>query len=54
MKKILAVLASLIMVLAMGMTTFAANITIKGGANGSQYAAYKLLNVTDGGEGKYA
>lgn len=54
MKKILAVLASFVMVLAMGTTTLAANITIKGGANGSQYAAYKLLNVTDGGEGKYA
>lgn len=53
-KNLLATLAVFVMVLAMGMTTFAADITISGGAQGSEYAAYKLLNVTDGGEGKFA
>lgn len=47
-------LATFVMVLAMGMTTSAAEITIEGGAEGSEYAAYKLLNATDGGDGKFA
>ncbi|MBQ3182558.1 MAG: isopeptide-forming domain-containing fimbrial protein [Clostridia bacterium] len=34
--------------------SFATNITISGGADGSEYAAYKLLNATDGGDGKFA
>lgn len=54
MKKIFAALFAMVMVLAMGMTVSAANITIEGGATGSEYAAYKLLNATDGGGGKFA
>lgn len=54
MKKLLTVLAAMVMVLAMGITASAADITIKGGAEGCEYAAYKLLNATDGGEGKFA
>lgn len=54
MKKLFCVLTAMVMVLAMGITASAADITIKGGANGSEYAAYKLLNVTDGGNGKFA
>ncbi|MGN0352866.1 MAG: isopeptide-forming domain-containing fimbrial protein [Roseburia sp.] len=53
-KRVLAMLATFVMVLAMGMTASAAEITISGGAEGSEYAAYKLLNATDGGEGKFA
>ncbi len=34
--------------------SFAADITITGGAEGSVYAAYKLLNATNGGEDLYA
>ena len=54
MKKLVGILLTLAMVVAMSITTFAANITINGGAVGSKYAAYKLLNATDGGDGKYA
>lgn len=53
MKKLVGILLTLAMVVAMSITAFAANITIKGGANGSKYAAYKLLNVTDLGASKY-
>ncbi len=34
--------------------SFATDITITGGADGSVYSAFKLLNATDGGDGKYA
>ena len=54
MKRALAVFLALVMVLALGTTVFAATITMKGGAEGSEYAAFRLLNVTDGGEGKFA
>lgn len=56
MKKLVGILLTLAMVVAMSITTFAkpGTITISGGANGSEYAAYKLLNATDGGAGKYA
>lgn len=54
MKKLFTVLAAMVMVFAMGLTASAADITIEGGADGSEYAAYKLLHATDGGEGKFA
>lgn len=54
LKKLFAILIAMVAVLAMGTTVFAADITINGGAEGSEYAAYKLLNATDGGEGKIA
>lgn len=57
MKKLLSLVLSVVMVVAMGVTVFAAdktNINIAGGANGSEYAAYKLLNATDGGDNKIA
>lgn len=44
----------LVMVFAMSANVFAANITMSGGADSSVYVAYKVLNVTDGGDGKYA
>lgn len=54
MKKLVSLLLAMVMVFAMTVTTFAANITINGGASEAQYSAYKLLNATDGGNGKYA
>ena len=54
-KKLMTLVLSIAMVLAMGVTAFAANITINGGkADGSTYKAYKLLDATDGGGGKFA
>lgn len=47
MKKILAVALTLMLVLSLATTAFAASITIEGGASGSEYAAYKLLNATN-------
>ena len=48
MKKVMALLLSVIMILAMSATVFAAQtkITITGGDNGSEYSAYRLLNLT--------
>lgn len=59
MKKLLSLVLTVAMIVAMGITTFAADngkttININGGASGSEYAAYKLLNATDGGNGKIA
>ncbi len=48
------ILLASLLVVSMAITAFATDITISGGANGSEYAAYKLLNATDGGEGKFA
>lgn len=53
-KNLISVFVMAIMVFSMTATAFAANITINGGASGSEYAAYKLLNATDGGDGKFA
>ena len=53
-KKLVSLLLALVMVFALSISAFAANITIEGGAAGSEYAAYKLLNATDGGDGKFA
>ena len=48
MKKVMALLLSVIMILAMSATVFAAQtkITITGGDKGSEYSAYRLLNLT--------
>ena len=46
MKKIASLIMAIITVLAMTSSVLAATITITGGANGSEYAAYKLLNAT--------
>lgn len=59
LKKIVSILLTAIMVLAMCVPVMAAtptptNITINGGGTGSTYVAYKLLNVTDGGTGKFS
>lgn len=56
MKKLVGILLTLAMVVAMSVTAFAKpeTITINGGAANSKYKAYKLLNATDGGDGKYA
>ena len=55
MKKLISILLTLVMVFGMTTTAFAANITISGGASGSTYAAYKLLDATmlNDGSGKY-
>lgn len=55
-KRVLALLAAFALVLAMAVPAFAASITITGGENGSEYAAYKLLDVTisTSGEGESA
>ncbi len=45
---------ALAMLVAMASTAFAVDVTINGGANGSEYSAFKLLSATDGGEGKFA
>lgn len=45
--KLLSVLLALLLVFALSAGTFAAEITINGGASGSEYAAYKLLNATN-------
>ena len=56
MKKLVGILLTLAMIVAMSVTAFAkpGTITINGGAAESEYKAYKLLNATDGGDGKYA
>ncbi len=48
------ILLALAMLVSITASAFATDITINGGANGSEYAAYKLLDATDGGDGKYA
>lgn len=45
-KKVLALILSVAMILAMSVTVFATDITITGGDTGSEYAAYKLLDLT--------
>ena len=53
--KIFSLLLALVMVLSLTTTAFAANITIDdGNVIDAEYAAYKLLNATDGGDGKFA
>ncbi len=47
-------LLAMALIMSLTVNVFAADITINGGADGSEYAAYKLLNATDGGEGKFA
>ena len=57
MKKFASLLLAWVMLLAMTVTASAASITIEGGASGSEYAAYKLLDAelpTEGDtSGKY-
>lgn len=54
MKKIVSLLLAAVMVLAMTAAVSAAKITIDGATSGSTYSAYKLLDATDGGNGKFA
>ena len=54
LKKMIGLLLAMTMVFAMTMSAFAADITITGGATDSTYSAWKLLNATDGGNGKFA
>ena len=53
-KKTVSILLALVMTVCSALTAFAANITITGGASGAEYAAYRLLKATDGGDGKIA
>ena len=54
LKKMIGLLLAMTMVFAMTMSAFAADITITGGATDSTYSAWRLLNATDGGNGKFA
>ncbi len=45
-RKVLALVLAVMMVMSLATSAFAADITITGGADGSQYAAYMLLNAT--------
>ncbi|MBQ4602189.1 MAG: isopeptide-forming domain-containing fimbrial protein [Clostridia bacterium] len=55
MKKLVGIIMlATALILSMVVPTFATDITINGGAEGSVYSAYKLLNATDGGDGKFA
>lgn len=46
-KRLLAIVAAMAMVLATGISVSAADISINGGTEGSEYAAFKLLNATN-------
>lgn len=52
MKKLIGVILIAIMVFVMAIPSMAANITIEG--TGKTYSAYRLLDATDGGNGKLA
>lgn len=54
MKRVISMVLCLMLVMSLATTAFAADITFTGGAEGATYSAYKLLNVTDGGSGKFA
>lgn len=54
MKKLISILLALAVMLSLTSIAMATNITIEGGAAGSKYAGYRLLNATDGGDGKFA
>ena len=55
MRKFFAMALAVVMVLSLATTAFAANIIIDDkNVEGAEYSAYKLLNATDGGEGKFA
>ncbi len=45
---------AVIMVFSLSVNAFATNITVNDGVDGAEYAAYKLLSATDGGDGKFA
>ncbi|MCI9336132.1 MAG: SpaH/EbpB family LPXTG-anchored major pilin [Lachnospiraceae bacterium] len=51
MRKLFAFALAAIMVLAMGITASASNITIKGAVKGATYKAYKIFNVTESESG---
>ena len=54
MKKLFTILLALALLVSLCSVAMATKITVEGGANGSVYSAYKLLNATDGGSGKIA
>lgn len=54
MKKVISLVLCLMLVMSLATTAFAADISFTGGATGAEYSAYKLLNSTDGGSGKFA
>lgn len=54
MKRVISMVLCLMLVMSLATTAFAADITFTGGATGATYSAYKLLNSTDGGSGKFA
>ena len=45
LKKLFAAMVAMVMAFAMGVTVYAADITITNGAAGSEYAAYRLLQM---------
>ena len=50
MKKIVALLLATVMVMAMSMSVFAAEIEVKSVIDGEEYTAYKILNYTNSGD----
>lgn len=54
MRKVLALVASMVMVLAISVPAMAASITVDGVKSGETYKAYKVLNVEVTGEGEDA
>ncbi len=55
MKKLVGIIMlATALILSTFIPSFATDITITGGAEDSVYSAFKLLNATDGGDGKYA
>ncbi len=54
MKKLFSILLALTLVLGLSSIVLAADITVSGGAEGSVYAAYKLLNASEGDESNFA
>ena len=46
MRKILSLILCLLLIVSLSASAFAATITISGGANGAEYTAYKLMDVT--------
>ena len=49
-KRMMAFVAAMVMVAAMGMTALAAQITLQNVLDGETYTAYKILNYTDDGD----
>lgn len=54
MKKVISLVLCLMLVMSLATTAFATQLNFTTETTGAEYSAYKLLNVTDGGLGKFA